>query len=88
VAQHYSKNYVHLHVRECRPDTPASPTTERNPGGRRGFCSDEAIWVEALGLREEVGIAVYLADADDDRIPALNHPLTELENLWIDVATS
>ena len=43
--------------------------------------------VEALRIGKNVRVAVYLADADNDRIPARNHPLAELENLWINMAT-
>ena len=85
VPQHRSQHHVHLDVGERGPDAAPGAAAERHPGRRRPG-SDEPIRIEALGIREDVGIGVHVGEGDHHGVAVRNPPFAEIEVRRRDVA--
>src|SRR5436309_2521067 len=66
LAQQGLQHNVHLEEREARPDAPADAAAEREPGVGPGALLEEALGLEAVWVRIDVGPAVHEEDAGGD----------------------
>ena len=78
VLQHRSQHDIHLDVGERGPDAAPGSAAERHPR-RRWPGADEPVRIEALGIREDVGIGVHVGDRDHHGVAVRNPPFAEIE---------